>query len=196
MLSWRFLQKPDGSGVNPDLQAKFQTQFVSDVYKTMQARLDGYRQSAAAVFLSVVAAMLTIDAATVSSVVRSLLEQTKDHIVDHHRIGVFALGMGFFILGLGLVGAWVIRRLGKYFAEMTSIVYRIEQNSKVFEPDEYLPGKALYPRNFKNCKNVSIDGEQDLPGWPDPSIQHFFILACGLACLHLLFGYIVYRLLC
>ena len=197
MLSWRFLQNSDGSGVNADLLSQYQMQVISDVYRAMQTRLDGYRQSAGAIFLAVVAAMLTLDATTVSTIIKAVLEPAKNYSIDR-RMGVFALIVGCFVLILSAAGAFVIHRLGAYYAEMTSIVYKIDQNNEVFDHDVYLPGVALFPRMFRvigENKNVSRDDEPNVPGWHDPSIKRFWILTLFFGVLHCVVGVLACRLI-
>ncbi len=191
MLSWLFLRDSNGD-INPDTESRYRMQVISDVYRAMQTRLDGYRQSAGAIFLAVVAAMLTLDATTVSTLIKAVLEPAPNYKIDS-RMGHFALAVGLVGLSLGVFGAFVIHRLGVYYAEMTSIVFKIDENNKVFEDDIYLEQKALFPRLFMRTENVSRDGEPNLPGWYDPSIKWFWRLILIIGILQGAVGLVVCR---
>jgi hypothetical protein len=174
-FDWPFLNDAVTPGSREELRAKFQMQMVSDIYKTMQTRLDGFRNSSAALFTGMVAAMVALDAAYM----KSPGDLSAPHIP---RLLLLASAAVCFAVSL------LIRQIGTYFAEMTSIVYKIELASKVWEPNIWLPNKMLYPRKFKEPINVGIkkgDRDDGLLGWPDPIILWLKWIAVIIGVVHI-----------
>jgi hypothetical protein len=170
---WIFLQ---ADGVSAEHQQRFRLQVTSDVYRAMQTRLDGYRQSAAAIFLGVVAGLLTLDASLASSFGRIITgaEQIKaDHVaLVEFRIGCIILTSAVVLILAGIFVQYLIARINHYFAEMSGVVYQFDLANKLFEPDAWLSGRTVYPQKFKTEKEMVINGETWLV-WYDPSIRMF-----------------------
>jgi len=191
MSKWTFVSEDWPQPINAiaaeDLKnvRRDKLQAASDIYKVMQARMDGYRQSAAAVFIGILAAVLAFDSAFVRLLVDPAFWNPGNQKPDSH-LAVVILVCGllpFFVAG---VGFYVIYRLGKYFAEMTSIIYKIDLANQVFTPDAWLAGKMLYPHKFIPTAKVSRGQEdQGLIGWWDPAIRGFLRLSVVIAIVHL-----------
>jgi hypothetical protein len=121
---------------------------ISDVYRAMQTRLDGYRQGAGAIMIGIVAAVFAID----SSFVRSFLDQNLLHdLVNRTDYYFYFLISGALVVieGVCAIGLIVIHSIGKYFAEMTSIIYKIDEANRVWDPDFWISGAQLYPNKFR-----------------------------------------------
>ena len=180
MLGLQFLD-----GVTDPNEQRYRTQTVSDIYKSIQTRLDGYRQSAGAVFLGFFAALLTLD----SALARMFIDPTFFNAIPATQtthLAFVAFGAAFIIIVLGFLGALMIDQIGLYFAEMTSIIYKIDNMNKVFTPGVWLPDVPLYPRNFQATDKVGRDAaDVDLLGWRDPSINWFRNLTISAVVLHL-----------
>jgi hypothetical protein len=146
--------------------------------------MDGYRQAAAAVFLGVAAAIFAIDSAFFRNLVDlNFYEQLATPA--GRKIGYVILAVGVLPSLLALFGALVVSSLTRYFAEMTSIIYKIELQNEVFADGAWIHGAALYPNRFKaSSPNVSLDPNEKLQGWYDPSIEWFRRLTWSLFLLH------------
>jgi hypothetical protein len=107
---------------------------ISDVYRVMQARLDGYRQSAGAVMIGIFAAVLTIDANFVRLLLdKDALSSLAERAGERH-VGLMIVCGFLFVTTICIAGFLVIKNIGKYFSEMTSIVYKIDEANNVWEP--------------------------------------------------------------
>jgi hypothetical protein len=131
--TWAFIQGVQ-PGTSDELSLRFQMQFLSDVYKAMQTRLDGYRQSAGAIFLAVIASALTFD----SVFVRYVVDKPKDLPLSTPPLSTLPLSLlvvlsGCIVLGVCISGFMIIKSIGKYFAEMSSIIYKIDVANQVFK---------------------------------------------------------------
>jgi hypothetical protein len=182
MPDWQFL-----TGASDEEKRRFQAQTLSDIYRAMQTRLDGYRQSAGAVFLAVMATSLTFDSVFVRFVVDPGSGGTNPNLT------LVVLVSGAIVLAVTWVSAVIIGWLGQYFAEMTSIVYMIDESNRVFERGAWLASEQLYPENFKISppyKPMNIVtrrmGDVTLIGWHDPSIRAFVGITWVLFFLHLI----------
>lgn len=183
-----------------EVKLRLKIQALSDMYKAMQARLDGYRQSAGAVFLALIAAALTFDSAFVRIFFDSTLLTSAQQ--DKWLSSIISGGGGGIIVGVCLVSLSILRRLSEYFAEMTSVVYKIDEANGVWEPNAWLQGTTLYPLNFQidpanhHGHLVSRSSrDSGLLGWYDPAIGHFRALAVFLLFFHMFFyGAILWRI--
>jgi hypothetical protein len=137
----------------------------------MQSRLDGYRQSAAAVFLGVLAATLALDAAFFRSVLDpNLLNSQSDKV--RTIVSVCLIVTGILLTIICISGSIIIQHIGGYFAEMTSVVYKIDEANRAWDTDVWLIGKSLYPHSFRSTEMVGrVPGDEDLVGWRDPMIR-------------------------
>src|SRR5262249_51882034 len=137
------------------------------------SRLDGYRQAAGAVFLGFFAALLTFD----SSLVRVLIDPSFImSLLPGHETYLYGVVGGALIIiaGLGFLAWWTIKKLGDHFAEMTSIVYKIDCINEVFTKSAWVQGYPLYPLNFEATEKVGHrEKDPELIGWQDPSIGWF-----------------------
>jgi hypothetical protein len=115
----------DGVRNNPALSA-----VISDVYRAMQTRLDGYRQGAGAVMIGIIAGVLAINSGFVRSLLDENLLRALENRPDHYFYFI-VLGSGALVQGICVVGWWVIRDIEKYFSEMTSVVYKIDEANKI-----------------------------------------------------------------
>jgi hypothetical protein len=182
MPTWGFLQKGEQS--DDELVRRYQAQTIADIYRTMQSRLDGYRQAAAAVFLGVAAAVFAIDGAFFRSVVDPNFYAQLSTSTGR-TIALTIIAVGLLPTLLALFGAIVVSNLARYFAEMTSIIYKIDVQNEVFADGAWIPNAALYPKKFKaGSGNVSRDKGETLQGWHDPSIRWFRILTWILFLMH------------
>ena len=105
---------------------------ISDVYRAMQTRLDGYRQGAGAVMIGIIAGVLAINSGFVRSLLDESLLRALANRPDHYFYFI-VLGAGALVQGICVVGWWVIRDIEKYFSEMTSVVYKIDEANKMWE---------------------------------------------------------------
>ncbi len=191
---WHFIEAAlAGPGNENGLRQKVQA--ISDIYKAMQTRLDGYRQSAGAIFLAVFATSLTFD----SVFIRVFFDRsTFDLIIDHPQFfeKIIAISGSIVVICCG-VSWWIIRNIGNHFSEMTSIVYKIDEANEVFTDDVWVHGERLYPRTFEidkvkpGVRNVSRSPGEILWGWGDPAITRFkWITAILMGLQLILFGFI------
>ena len=164
---------------------------IFEVYRAMQSRLDGYRQSAAAIFLGFAAAALALDSAFFRTVVDPAVLYPNP---PNHRFGYIAIGVGILLTIVCIYGSVIIRNVGLYFAEMTSIVYKIDQANRVWEPDAWFTGEALYPYNFLSTTRVGrVPEDNNLIGWHDPMIRRLSKAIFLFAIFHfLLYGLVAY----
>jgi hypothetical protein len=172
-----------------DARIRFKIQSLSDVYKTLQSRLDGYRQSAGAVFLAVLAAALTIDASFIRFFDPGMLTALHS---NPRLASMLTGGAGLLVIVLCVAGYVMIRNLGKYFAEMTSIVYKIDEANQAWEVSAWINGETLYPNNFRLAQdpkhNVSRSPDDPiLIGWYDPAIKRFKNITAVIFVAHLFF---------
>lgn len=204
MLNWTFLQ-----GIPPDNQAsdlaRFQAQAASDMYKAMQARLDGYRQSAGAIFIGVVAAALTFDSAFFRLIIDPSLVDKFSDSQPAQRFALTAVGgAGAVIVVVCIASLFILRGIGRYFAEMTSIIHKIDEANRVWDKDIWLQHEPLFPLNFRvevqdpSRHNVARSPkDRELIGWHDPAIRGFFRVTVVIAIVHFLFyGSLAFLLLC
>lgn len=178
-----------------DVALRQKIQAISDIYKAMQTRLDGYRQSAGAIFLAVFATSLTFD----SVFIRIFFDRSTFDLIMANLI-LFSTIIG--ISGLTVVTCCgvsfaIILNIGDHFREMSSIVYKIDEANEVFLKDVWLSGEPLYPRSFKieklkaGVRNVSRSRGEVLFGWSDPAIVRFKWITGILMILQIiLYGYI------
>lgn len=169
---------------------------ISDVYKAMQTRLDGYRQGAGAIMLGIVAGAFAIDATFVRLFLDKELVSSLAKPSDYSFYFV-VLGAGIFVEGLFLTGLLINRIIGQYFAEMSSIIYKIDEANGMWRPDFWINGQTLYPKKFRiplelpeqrSAANVSRDKTVDphLYGWRDPTIRRYQRFTFWLMVLHLI----------
>lgn len=161
MTAWKFLEAKMPEHTS-DAALRQKIQALSDIYKAMQTRLDGYRQSAGAIFLAVFATSLTFD----SVFIRVFFDQSTLHTIT--------LNLVFFRLIIGIAGLIVviccgvslaiISNISSHFSEMTSIVYKIDEANEVFRDDVWLTGEPLFPRSFEI--NKSNAGEHNVSRFP------------------------------
>lgn len=174
MAQWAFLPDPLGDAPLGDADlAKYRLQTISDIYRAMQSRLDGYRQAGAAVFLSASAGLLTLDSACASAVGRIILgieTVPGRNALVHHRVGWLMVLAGIVLLFARHYVLGIFATLGKNFSEMTSIVYKIDLANDVFSPGKWLAGEKLYPKSFETSKTLEVEGES-LVVWHDPSLK-------------------------
>src|SRR5579859_4413650 len=104
---------------NSDL-SRHKAQVASDIYRALQTRLDGYRQSAAAIFLGVIAGLLTMDSAIATNFGRNLVDliPSDNAYQIHHRIGYVLIIAAISLLLAKIFVVFVLRRIRYYFAEM------------------------------------------------------------------------------
>ena len=172
---WTFWEA-DAAGLTPADQQKFRLQASSDVYRAMQTRLDGYRQSAAAIFLGVVAGLLTLDASLASAFGKIItgaetIDPCRAALV-HFRIGCVIVAAALAILLAGIFIQHLVWRIGYYFAEMSGVVYQFDLAHKLFERDALISSRTVYPEKFRATEKLVIGGEIWLV-WFDPSIKMF-----------------------
>jgi hypothetical protein len=159
-----------------DARIRFKIQALSDIYKAMQARLDGYRQSAGAVFLAVIAATLTFDASVIRFIDPTMLSALRSNT---RFATVLIGGAALVVLVLCATGLVILHRVGQYFAEMTSVVYKIDDANQVFEQGAWIVDERLYPRMFQLGEEPAIHDvsrhahDRPLMGWHDPAIGNF-----------------------
>jgi hypothetical protein len=179
MPRWTFLNSdwPADSGLpagEPQLLERYQIQALSDIYRVVQSRLDSYRQSAAAIFIGVVAAILAFDSGFI-------------HVIMGPEIAHPAVVgcCGLILLAIGLGGWYTIYLFGKYFGEMTGTAYKIDTMNRVWEPGVWIHGQALLPYGFRKSHKVGLCAEDmDLEGWFDPAIKLFARFTLFLAIVH------------
>ena len=167
---------------------------VSDVYKAVQSRLDGYRQGAGAVMIGVVAAALAVDSGFIRALLDEKLLNALDHRADHYFYYIIA-GASALVIGVCIGGAYVIHILGIYFAEMTSVIHKIDEANKMWERNHWFIGDTFYPnmfnagRDVQRLTNVSRDHRVDafLLGWHDPTIAGYKTFIAVLIVLHMAF---------
>lgn len=176
-LEWTFL--PPTTEATDEHRIKLRLQVMSDIYRALQTRLDGYRQSAAAIFLGVIAGLLTLDASIASAFGRILVGDDVPPaarlLLVHHRIGWIILASGFVLLAAGLFIHHILEWIHYYFAEMSGVVYKFDVANKVFGLGEWLAGQTLYPMSFRTTRRLDIAGEELLV-WFDPSIGMFLMV--------------------
>lgn len=185
MSKWTFLTQGDPP-LTPDAAARFKAQVLSDIYKVMQSRMDGYRQTAAAIFIGIVAASFAMDSTLAKYIldpgflVRAGDKQSWDAVFTIAVLG----SLSTVIAG---VGAFMIRRLAGYFAEMTSIIFKIDVQNDVFEPGAWIKDDTLYPPSFNVSTKQNVARGRNAPqlwGWRDPSLNLLGWLAGILFLLH------------
>jgi len=183
--AWTFFQ----DNMEAADQAKYRFQVTSDIYRVLQSRLDGYRQSAAAIFLGVIAGLLTLDASVVAAFGKIVIGSepiAQDHVgLVHFRIGWILLACGILVGAAFLFINYVLSTIHHYFAEMTSVVYKFDLANKVFNEGEWIAGESLYPKGFRTEKRLQI-GEEQLLVWHDPSIRLFLEVIKVFFSLHFL----------
>lgn len=128
MPRWTFINSdwPPDSGLpagERQTLERYQIQALSDMYRVVQSRLDSYRQSAAAIFIGVIAAILAFD----SGFIHVIMVPEIAHPVV---VGCF----GLILLAISLGGWYTIYLFGKYFGEMTATAYKIDRLNRVWEP--------------------------------------------------------------
>jgi hypothetical protein len=199
MPLWTFVKR-DWPPVNiqPDAHSdnftRHQIQALSDIYKVFQSRLDSYRQSAAAIFIGVLAAVFTFD----SAFLRFLIEPGSPNSNAAHNYDLLntlvVSAAGALVIFSG-AGAYIIWRFARYFAEMTSIVYKIDQANRVWEQGVWLSDDILFPNNFKSNRNVSVDRQKDpkLLGWRDLALDWFMRLTLAVVILQLILTIALFR---
>jgi hypothetical protein len=165
-LDWCFSNDPVDN-------QRLRLQVASDIYRALQTRLDGYRQSAAAIFLGVIAGLLTLDASVTSNFGKIIVG------VDIVGKPIY-LRIGYIILDFGVILAiaWyfiyrILSTISYYFAEMAGVVYKFDLANKVFITDAWFTAQTLYPHSFRTDKTLVISGET-LSVWYDPSIRVFY----------------------
>lgn len=173
----------------------FRRQVLSDSYRSLQSRMDSYRQASAAIFIGVIAAIVTFDSALYRLAIDANALQWVEILVKKHEVSRESVGFLFIIcvpFFICLLGLYIIWRHRNYFAEMSSIVYKIETIYNVWDIDLYVSGKPLYPLSFE-CRTDVAQLRQDRPliGWRDPAIGEFFMIILAIGLLHMAF-YIVY----
>jgi hypothetical protein len=192
LVKWQFIQAAANDNM---LRQKIQA--ISDIYKAMQTRLDGYRQSAGAIFLAVFATSLTFD----SVFIRIFFDKSTFDLISANSkfFGVIIGVAGLLVVTCCAVSWAIIRNIGEAFSEMTSIVYKIDEANGVFANDALLQGEALYPRSFRiersraGVRNVSRSRGEVLWGWSDPAIKRFLWITGILMGLQvILFGFLFY----
>jgi hypothetical protein len=77
---WKFIP-PVSAGATGELSVRLKLQTISDIYKAMQTRLDGYRQSTGAIFLAVFAASLTFD----SVIIRLFFDKPTFELIQSRK---------------------------------------------------------------------------------------------------------------
>ncbi|PNE10904.1 MAG: hypothetical protein CR217_11660 [Beijerinckiaceae bacterium] len=160
-------------------------QVISDIYKAIQTRLDGYRQSAGAIFLAVFAAAVAFD----STFIRLYFDNGSEQKLS---TGLITLS-GFIILLIYFVAFFIIESINGHFAEMTSIIYKIDSANEVWTKGVWLENEALYPLRFEKTVDVrTSETDPPLPGWRDPAIRLFQDLIVVIGALHLVFFLAVY----
>lgn len=167
---------------------------ISDVYKAIQSRLDGYRQGAGAIMIGVVAAVLAVDSSFIRALLDEKLLQNLDKRADHYFYFIIA-GASALVIGVCIGGAYVIHIIGVYFAEMTSVIHKIDEANKMWVRDHWLQGDTFYPNMFNarrdpaRSANVSRDTSIDpyLVGWHDPTINGYRTFIAVLVVLHMAF---------
>jgi hypothetical protein len=189
---WQFIQTAANDNA---LRQKIQA--ISDIYKAMQTRLDGYRQSAGAIFLAVFATSLTFD----SVFIRIFFDKSTFDLISANSkfFGIIIGVSGLLVVTCCAVSWAIIRNIGEHFSEMTSIVYKIDEANDVFANDALLQGEALYPRSFKidrfrrGVRNVSRSRGEVLWGWSDPARKRFlWITGILMGLQFILFGFLFY----
>jgi MFS family permease len=168
---WTFWEA-DAAGLTPADQQRFRLQASSDVYRAMQTRLDGYRQSAAAIFLGVVAGLLTLDASLASAFGKIITGAETTNALVHFRVGCVLVAAALGILLAGIFVQHLVWRIGYYFAEMSGVVYQFDLAHKLFERDALISSRTVYPEKFRATEELVIGGETWLV-WFDPSIKMF-----------------------
>ena len=167
---------------------------VSDVYKAVQSRLDGYRQGAGAVMIGVIAAVLAVDSGFIRAILDEKLLLALESRTDHYFYFIIA-GASALVIGVCIGGAYVIHIIGTYFAEMTSVIHKIDEANKMWERGHWFVDDTFYPAMFNARRdpgrliNVSRDTQVDrfLAGWHDPTIGGYKTFIAILIVLHMAF---------
>jgi hypothetical protein len=200
MPGWTFIRSDaaDYHGwawTDGESQKRYQMQALSDIYRIVQSRLDSYRQSAGAIFLGVIAAVLAFD----SGLIRVIMD-TSFPPVTYYPVWVVG-GFGLLLVSIAFGGAHTIHRIAVYFAEMTAIVYRIDKLNRVWDAGFWIRddaaggGEPLFPESFKDAAKVGvgkIDKANGLEGWFDPAIKLFKYFTIALGWVHVIaYGFLV-----
>lgn len=199
MSRWTILDGVE-PGSSEELASRMRIQFVSDAYKSMQSRLDGYRSAAGAIFLAVIAATLTFD----TTFVRMFIDPSFLSSIQQHGLkatSFIVAGSGLIVVSVGLVALFILERIARYFSEMTSIIYKIDMANDAWTPNVYMEGIALYPTNFrlrsdgqKNHVGVHQD-DRSLIGWRDPAIRSYRTFTIIVTVIHAVYYAILTALL-
>jgi hypothetical protein len=197
MPGWNFVKTSEAAAEGESLK-RYQMQALSDVYRIVQSRLDSYRQSAGAIFIGVIAAILAFD----SGLIRVTTDPSAFNPASYYPVSVVA-GYGLLLSFIAFGGWYTIGIIGKYFAEMTAIVYRIDKMNRVWDADFWIrdegagSGEALFPQSFRQASMVGIseaDKANKLEGWFDPAIMWFARFTFGLGVVHLVaYGFLVWH---
>jgi hypothetical protein len=186
-LDWAFANANVLNALPDNERLRLRLQVASDIYRALQTRLDGYRQSAAAIFLGVIAGLLTLDASLTSNFGRIIVGVD---VVDKSRSPQVNLRITYIMFGcaimLALAGVfiyWILRTIRHYFAEMTGVVYKFDLANKAFVPDVWFSAQTLYPYSFRTNRTLIIGGEI-LSVWYDPSIKVFIEAIVSLFFFH------------
>jgi hypothetical protein len=154
-LDWSFLN----ASVSSENQ-RLRFQVASDIYWALQTRLDGYRQSAAAIFLGVIAGLLTLDASLISNFGKTIVGvETVDKsqaLAIHSRIGYILLACAIMLVVAGSFTFRILWTIRYYFAEMAGVVYKFDLANKVFVTDAWFPAQTLYPHSFRTDKTLTV----------------------------------------
>lgn len=164
----------------PADEFRVRMQVISDIYKAIQTRLDGYRQSSGAVFLAVFASAVAFD----STVGKFFFD-----IDSGHKLSTVLILLSCSIVFLICSVAFFIIQLYKvHFEEMTSIIFKIDSANGVWTNGLWLENETLYPAEFGKVVNVRRSKhEPPLYGWKDPLICLFQGLIVLVFVLHMLF---------
>jgi len=128
MTEWTFVKAENEAGSDGESLKRYQMQALSDIYRTVQPRLDSYRQSAAVIFIGTIAAILAFDSG-LSRVIfdPAILKQAG----YYPPLVIGVCGALLFVFGFG--GWRTIILIGRYYAEMTSIVLKIDKVNRVWD---------------------------------------------------------------
>jgi|GEM_PF-3940837 hypothetical protein len=164
-----------------EARLRFEMQFLSDVYKAIQSRLDGYRQSTSAIFLAVVASALTFD----SIFARFFVEKPA----DQPGAKALLLASGVTVIVICFSAFIIIDRINYYFTEMTSIILKMDEAHRAFRRNYWFRDDSLFPESFRaHKKKVSVsDDGFPLYGWEDPVITIVRGTTAGIGVLHVIY---------